>query len=415
MGGSVSMKLRVSSEIGHLQGVIVHTPGQEVTLVGPEIKDQLLFDDIIYESDAQCEHKNMLEIFRTVMPKDGQIHEITDLLFDCFKLEEARAFFVNQLVRRLPELNLEAVESDLMRLDASELQEFALLGQTESLRGFNILPSPNILFTRDLAAVINESIIISRAARKARARESLLMEMLVDYHPLFKSMRNRSFRLAHYDSIEGGDILVVSEKVVVLGMSERSSFSGIMKAARAIFDWGVEQILIVDIPKQRSSMHLDTIFTFVNKNECIVFPPAILDRKDNIVCLSKNHDGFITRTMPSLQKALEELTGQPFTFIKCGGDNPITQNREQWTDGANVFALAPGIIVGYERNTQTFAALQEHGYTVMNQFDFVEKYRDNPPDTTGNARIAITFTGNELCRGRGGARCMTMPISRKDI
>ncbi len=409
------MELRVSSEIGHLNGVIVHTPGKEVTLVGPEIKDQLLFDDIIYESDAKHEHENMLRIFKTIMPGDGKIHEITDLLSDCFNQEEARAFFVSNLVTRLPELNLEAVESDLMRLEATELLEFALLGQTSSLRGFNILPSPNILFTRDLAAVINDGIIISRAARRARARESLMMEMLVDYHPLFKSFNGRSFRLAHYDSIEGGDILVVNKKIVIIGMSERSSFSGIMKAARAIFDYGVEQILIVDIPKQRSSMHLDTIFTFTNANECIVFPPAITDRKDNVVCLSKDHKGFITRTMPSLKLALEELTGHPFTFIKCGGDNPITQSREQWTDGANVFALAPGIIVGYERNTETFAALEEHGYTIMNQFDFVEQYQDNPPDTTGNARIAITFTGNELCRGRGGARCMTMPISRKDI
>ena len=409
------MELRVSSEIGHLKGVIVHTPGKEVTLVGPEIKDQLLFDDIIYESDAQREHENMLKIFETIMPADGKIHEITDLLSDCFNQEEARGFFVTNLVKRLPELNLEAVEQDLMRLDPSELLEFALLGQTGTLKGFNILPSPNILFTRDLASVINDGIIISRAARRARARESLMMEMLVDYHPLFKTFKGRSFRLAHYDSIEGGDILVVNEKIVILGMSERSSFSGIMKAASAIFDYGVEQILIVDIPKQRSSMHLDTIFTFANTNECIVFPPAITDRKDNVVCLSKDHNGFITRTMPSLKKALEELTGQSFTFIKCGGSNPITQSREQWTDGANVFALAPGIIVGYERNTETFAALKEHGYTIMNQFDFVEQYQDNPPDTTGNVRIAITFTGNELCRGRGGARCMTMPISRKNI
>lgn len=409
------MELRVSSEIGHLKGVIVHTPGKEVTLVGPEIKDQLLFDDIIYESDAQREHENMLKIFETIMPADGKIYEITDLLSDCFNQEEARGFFVTNLVKRLPELNLEAVEQDLMRLDPSELLEFALLGQTGTLKGFNILPSPNILFTRDLASVINDGIIISRAARRARARESLMMEMLVDYHPLFKTFKGRSFRLAHYDSIEGGDILVVNEKIVILGMSERSSFSGIMKAASAIFDYGVEQILIVDIPKQRSSMHLDTIFTFANTNECIVFPPAITDRKDNVVCLSKDHNGFITRTMPSLKKALEELTGQSFTFIKCGGSNPITQSREQWTDGANVFALAPGIIVGYERNTETFAALKEHGYTIMNQFDFVEQYQDNPPDTTGNVRIAITFTGNELCRGRGGARCMTMPISRKNI
>lgn len=409
------MEWCVSSETGLLQSVLVHTPGREVTLVSPEMKDQLLFDDIIYESDARREHMGMLEIFRTVMPEKGQIYEIADLLSDCFEQEEARAFFISSLIARLPELNLKVVESKLMRFDAQQLFEFAILGQTAALHEFNIHPLPNILFTRDLAAVVNNGIIISRAARRARARESLLMEMLVDYHPLFAPFKNRSFRLADYDSIEGGDILVATKEVVIIGMSERSSFSGIMKAARAIFEFGAKHILIVDIPKQRSSMHLDTIFTFANHQECIVFPPAIIGRRDNVAWLSKDHGGFMTRAMPSLYDALKELTGRQYTFIKCGGEHPATQSREQWTDGANVFALAPGIIVGYERNTETFRALEEQGYTIMNQFDFIEEYRNSPPGTKGNVRIAITFIGNELCRGRGGARCMTLPLSRKDI
>jgi len=261
--------------------------------------------------------------------------------------------------------------------------------------------------------VINEGIILSRAAKKARLRESLLMDTIVEHHPLFASVRGKAFRMQGYESIEGGDILIPDEKLVLIGMSERTSFSGIMKAAGAIFDWGVDNVLIVDIPKQRSSMHLDTIFTFASENECIVFPPSITDRMDNVVCLSRDHDGhFKTRLMSSLKNALEELLGRSFHFIKCGGDDPNSQLREQWTDGANVFALAPGVIVGYERNVHTFEALTNNGYEIMTQFDFINNHQQTAFKADPDHKIAISFIGNELCRGRGGARCMTQPTAR---
>ncbi len=406
------MEINVTSETGHLTGVIVHTPGKEVTMVSPDIKDALLFDDIIFESDAQAEHQSMLDIFRTAMPGNGTIYEITDLILECFQDEDARNYFIDNLIKRLPELNLIAIEKELLSISPEELLEFAVWGVTGVIKDFNLLPSPNILFTRDLAAVINKGIIISRAAKKARARESLLMETVVDYHPVFTNVKDNAFRLAHYDSIEGGDILVVSHNLVIIGMSERTSFSGIMKAAGAIFDYGVKDVLIVDIPKQRSSMHLDTIFTFASESECIVYPPAITQRANNVVCLSRENGNFVTRLKSSLKNALEELMEREFTFINCGGDVEINQNREQWTDGANVFALAPGVIVGYERNTHTFATLKEHGYEVMNQFDFINAFKNNRFKPSPDTKIAIKFTGNELCRGRGGARCMTLPINR---
>lgn len=406
------MKINVSSETNLLQSVIVHTPGKEVNLVGPEIKDELLFDDIIYEHGAREEHLDMLEIFRTVMPADGQILQISELILECFHDGEARSFFIENLIKRLPEMNLQAIEKDLRWLDAQSLYEFSVCGQTGALRKFTLLPSPNIMFTRDLAAVINDGIIISRAAKKARIRESLLMETLVAYHPLFETVREKAFRLAHYDSIEGGDIVVASDKVVIIGMSERTSFSGIMKAADAIFDFGVEKVLIVDIPKQRSSMHLDTIFTFINEDECLVYEPAVSDRSDNVVCLSRAEQQFATYPKTSLKQAMEELLERKITFINCGGKERINQNREQWTDGANMFAIAPGVVVGYERNTHTFEALHEHGYKVMTQFEFIETYKNKKFTPSRDTRIAISFIGNELCRGRGGARCMTMPLGR---
>jgi arginine deiminase len=162
-------------------------------------------------------------------------------------------------------------------------------------------------------------------------------------------------------------------------------------------------------------MHLDTIFTFADKDECIVFPPAIEERTDNVVVLSRSGDNIMADKMPTLKRTLEELCGHSFSFIKCGGSDPMDQYREQWTDGANVFAMAPGVIVGYERNTKTFNALIEHGYRYMNQFEFIEEYGDNSFNPEQEGKIAVTFQGHELCRGRGGARCMTLPLLRDKL
>ncbi|MCW9706917.1 arginine deiminase family protein [Fodinibius salsisoli] len=405
------MNLSVNSETGHLQGVIVHTPGREVSLVNPELKDQLLFDDIIFENDARREHLGMLNVFNTAMPGDGQIHEIRDLFLECLQSEEARGFLVEQLVKQLGDKNIHIIEKELLALEPHQLLQFVIEGSTAAIDGFTMLPTPNLLFTRDLAAVVGNSILLSRPAKKARLREALLMETLVKFHPLFSPFRDNIIHIGRQESIEGGDVLVASDKVVLIGMSERTSFSGLMKATEGLLANGVEHVLAVDIPKQRSSMHLDTIFTFADEEECIAFPPAITERQDNVVALSTRGGAIVTESVPSLHEALEHYLDRHMTFIKCGGAERTNQFREQWTDGANVFALAPGIIVGYERNTNTFRELKNHGYRLMNQSEFIEEFKNEPFDPA-DKKIAIKFLGHELCRGRGGARCMTMPIAR---
>ncbi|MAO66334.1 MAG: hypothetical protein CL666_15170 [Balneola sp.] len=409
------MDINVSSEIGHLQGVIVHTPGHEVSLVNPELKDELLFDDIIFEEDARGEHLDMLDVFKAAMPADGEVIEIVDLFREVFLQADARAYFIEQLVKEFPEENLHVIEKELLKLEEQDLLDFVTQGHLKNSKGFTLHPSPNLLFTRDLAAVVGDSILVSRAAKKARLRESLLMETVVQFHPMFAKVNENAIRISSHQSIEGGDVLVVSNKLVLIGMSERTSFSGLMKATEGLLNSGVETVLAVDIPKQRSSMHLDTIFTFASQNECIAFPPAILEQQDNVVALFKDGDSIKTETRSSLKVGLEEATGQQFTFIKCGGEDRTNQFREQWTDGANVFALAPGIIVGYERNTNTFNTLVDHGYDLMTQFEFIEEFENKEFNPNPDQKIAISFQGHELCRGRGGARCMTMPISRKPL
>lgn len=407
------MQINVSSEIDLLTGVIVHTPGNEVSLVNPELKDELLFDDIIFEEDARGEHLDMLEVFKAAMPADGRVLEIVDLFRETLSGNDAREYFVEQLVKEFPEENLSVIQNELLELDTEAMLRFSVQGELHASKEFNLLPSPNLLFTRDLAAVVGNSILLSRAATKTRLRESLIMETIVQYHPLFSVVKEKAIRISGHQSIEGGDVLVHSNKLVLIGMSERTSFTGLMKAADGLLNQGVKTVLAVDIPKQRASMHLDTIFTFISADECVAFPPAILEQQDNVVALQKSGDKILTEQRSSLQNALREFAGVDFTFIKCGGENRTNQFREQWTDGANMFALAPGVVLGYERNTQTFNALINNGYSFMTQFEFVEEFGTTGLPANEEQKIAISFQGHELCRGRGGARCMTLPISRQ--
>lgn len=405
------MSIQVLSETGLLRGVITHTPGREVSMVTPEIKDKLLFDDIIYEEDARNEHLQMLQIIKTALP-DIDLIEVTDLFTEAFEQPDAKEYYIERLIENFPELNIYPVKKDLLDLPAESLTKLSVTGQTPELKKFRMLPIPNLLFTRDLAAVVGKNMVISRAAMKARVRESYLMDTVVRYHPKYEGIRDSVIRIPKSDSIEGGDVLTASEDVAIIGMSERTSFSGVRRAADELLQRNMKEVLIVDIPKQRASMHLDTIFTFCDENECVVYPPTIIERGENVVSLKKHEEHVVSVLKPSLKQALEESLEREFTFIKCGGDDLISQQREQWSDGANHFALAPGVVIGYERNINTFREMEKYGYSIVAGRDFIRRYSDGSFDIKKAGKMVITFEGKELCRGRGGARCMTQPFMR---
>lgn len=382
-------------------------------MVSPLDREALLFEDILFLSHARKEHELMCAVFEKVIGQKDGVLQISTLLREAFDQEAARFDFVEQLCEASQGANLRAFESDLKRLSAEELCHFALTGASP-LR-IEARPIPNLMFMRDVAAVVGDHIVLSHAATSARARESIIINVVVHHHPAFAPSRANIIKLPKGVTFEGGDLLVASADTVIIGCSERTSFGGVISVARALLSrTDIEHVIMVSMPHDRSCMHLDTIFTFGAPNECVVFPPLIgLSGLNNVTSFSRGDgpDALRTRVWDTLHEALEHHLGHTMSFIPCGGSDPLGQQREQWTDGANLFAVAPGVVLGYDRNEKTFAEMAERGYRVVTAEGFLSFYESSA--FVPGEKMAIKLDGYELSRGRGGPRCMTMPIRRR--
>ncbi|MCS3661099.1 arginine deiminase family protein [Salinibacter ruber] len=404
----------IPAEAHLLEQVIVHTPGSEMELVSPANREDLLFDDILFVGHARQEHLLMCSVFEKIVGRPDAVLQIKDLLRETFEAaEEARHAFVEKLCRSLPEQNLGAVEDELKRFSPEELQQFALTGQSDL--AIQAQPVPNLMFTRDLAAVVHDHIILSHAATVARTRESIIINVILHHHPRFAPHSDKVIELPPGVTFEGGDLLVASPDTVLIGHSERTSLGAIMAIAHELFErTSIEHVLAVDLPKRRATMHLDTVFTFASPEEVIVFPPLLETHGFGYAMhfTAADETGrFVTDMRRNLRDVLDELLDRDLTFIPCGGTERLHQEREQWTDGANVFAAAPGAILGYERNSRTFERLREHGYRIVSAESFLS-YFESGEFHPGREKVAIQLGGTELSRGRGGPRCMTLPVAR---
>jgi arginine deiminase len=419
------MRLNVTSEIGRLKTVLVHLPGREIDLMVPPMMNQLLFDDILYGQVAREEHRRFQQLIRFVA---DEIIELQDLLEEVFEDDEVKSHIVRDLAKR-NHLGRRLVRR-LLDQPAATLADTLISGipdesaESGDLPKFDIDPVPNLFFMRDPQVVIGSGVVISSMATQARRRESLLSKYVFEHHkrfrgqdPFWVDFTETAPKKRNAPTLEGGDILVARRDVLLIGLTERTNNAGIKTLLQALqeSESGVRTVLIVELPKQRSFMHLDTVFTFTSRNECLIYPPVMLPGGSQAAKvikadLTKRHIEYSAQK--SVLAALKKLRFD-LDPIYCGGKRAVDQQREQWTDGANAFALAPGIILMYERNVRTAEELASHGYHIIYEDDLLLGRVEM--ETWTDKKYALQIPGHELSRARGGPRCMTMPLEREDL
>ncbi|HFK1488572.1 arginine deiminase [Bacillus cereus] len=406
--------IHVTSEIGELQTVLLKRPGKEVENLTPDYLQQLLFDDIPYLPIIQKEHDYFAQTLRN---RGVEVLYLEKLAAEALVDKKLREEFVDRILKEgqadvnvahqtlkeylLSFSNEELIQKIMGGVRKNEIEtskKTHLYELMEDHYPFYLDPMPNLYFTRDPAASVGDGLTINKMREPARRRESLFMEYIIKYHPRFAKHNvpiwlDRDYKFP----IEGGDELILNEETIAIGVSARTSAKAIERLAKNLFSRQnkIKKVLAIEIPKCRAFMHLDTVFTMVDYDRFTIHP-AIQGPKGNmnIYILEKGSDEETLKIThrTSLMEALKEVLGlSELVLIPCGGGDVIASAREQWNDGSNTLAIAPGVVVTYDRNYVSNTLLREHGIEV------------------------IEVLSSELSRGRGGPRCMSMPIVRKDI
>jgi arginine deiminase len=420
------MMLDVRSEVGRLRSVLVHAPGAEVDQMVPDMMDELLFDDILFGERAREEHATFRALLTAL---DVEVLDMHDLLVQALAVDGARDWLLQAILDDVSA----PVGERLQAASAEHLADMFVTGvrwvesgddlSAEDL--FEIVPVPNMCFQRDPQFIIGDSVLFSSMATLTRSREVLLARCVFQFHPdfartpvLHDPLSRRPDRPLyigmHQPRMEGGDLMVLSPDLVVVGYSERTNPSGVRQAARALsrMEDGPRWMIVASLPHKRAYMHLDTVITQIDQGHCLAFPPVILPGHDDSASVYEIDLHEADPRPQARGNLLDALSahGLDLEPIPCGGDDPIQQQREQWTDGANALALAPGVIVLYERNVGTAACLDHRGYRIVHAIDLVEGREQL--DLDAPAPTCILLPSNELSRARGGPHCLTHALRR---
>ena len=407
------MCITVKSEIGQLTAVMLHRPGKELEHLSPRTMSLLLFDDTPFLHQAQTEHDAFASLLRE---NNVEVLYLEDLAAEAIAVSpDIRTQFIEEFIdmagafaqgyrKELTGFFQEIrPEKELIRKTMEGIPYAELFPQsrgslsdlTGSPERFIISPMPNLYFTRDPFASIGNGVSIHRMYSLTRQRETIYGKYIFEYHPKFAGKVRKYYTNDQPFSIEGGDILNLSPKVLAVGISQRTQTEAIEQLAKNIFtdpDSEIQTVLAFYIPNTRAFMHLDTVFTQVDHDKFTVHPGILPSLR--VYELKRTGKGtFSTRAIEDpLEKILERYLGlDHIELIHCGGDSDIAANREQWNDGSNTLCISPGKVLVYDRNYITNAALEKAGVSVL------------------------PMNGSELSRGRGGPRCMSMPFLREAL
>ena len=399
-----------TSEIGRLKKVMLHRPGMELENLMPEYLEQLLFDDIPYLREAQREHDAFADCLRN---QGVEVVYLLDLVVASITDDEVRQEFIRQFLNEsgirddrtrgvltdwlsaMPDREMVAsmmagIRKSQLRMKSGKLGDY--LNAIENEYPFAVDPMPNLYFTRDPFATIGTGVSIHKMHTATRNRETLFGKMIFEHHPEYKNAP-RWYDRGQVSSLEGGDILVLSPEVLAVGISQRTREDSIDTLAETVLSQSktFKKVLAFNIPKTRSFMHLDTVFTMVDRNKFTVHPNILSSMTVFVMELDENRKMKIRQEDGRLEDILKEhLQLDSVKLIPCGRGSTIDAAREQWSDGSNPLAIGPGEVVVYSRNYVTNRSLEEEGLRIH------------------------TIPCAELSRGRGGPRCMSMPLWREN-
>lgn len=399
--------INVFSEVGVLKKVLLHRPGKALENITPETKNLLLFDDIPFLKIAQEEHDYFANLLKSRNVEVIYIEKLlTEVISSSLDIKEK---FIRQFLAESKIYSMYLLDALLdylinlkdehcilqiiagIRTSDINLNKLSFTSIANKLQNFFCAPMPNLLFTRDNFASIGNGATLNTMFTSIRNRECILAEYLFAYHPDFKNTHLYYNRFEN-GSIEGGDILILSKNILAIGLSERTDALAIEKFANRILNSNnrFKKILVFNIPKKRAFMHLDTVFTQIDIDKFTIHPEA--ESCLEVFSITKDTKELnIKEEKNTLKSILSKELNIEAKILKCGGDDPIASAREQWSDGSNTLAIAPNEIIVYNRNHVTNTLLKDNGV------------------------IVHEIPSSELSRGRGGPRCMSMPINRLDL
>lgn len=413
-----NIKTAINSEIGELEAVIIHTPGPEVENMTPENAERALYSDILNLKVAREEYSYLEEL----LGKFARVFRVKDLLVETLANSRVKETLIEKICRNE---NVQDICGYLSESSGKELADLLIEGvvmQKDTLTRFlsreryALPPLHNFFFTRDAAIPVNGSVIISKMANRIRERESIIMETIFDYGGIFSTKTCNSMHSDPAITLEGGDVLIAREDIILIGNGARTSSHGIdfildMFKSRKNREM---HIIVQELPRSPESfIHLDMVFTLLDTDCCMAYEPVIFrtSKYQTVHIIVDNGKVSCIREERNIPEALKNL-GMDLKPIICGGrSDHWIQEREQWHSGTNFFAIAPGKVIGYARNTYTLDEMSKNGFTILCAKDVIS----GKADINRYGKVMISLDGSELPRGGGGARCMTMPVRRKPV